>query len=206
MKIIRNVNGQEMEFELTNDELYSAYLEKEHEYDCQDIQDELENYNYSDDTRNDFLNDYGVPFDKVFGNDELISVLAFEKRHNIDHFGMEWTSARDNAFVEVLAKRRLELIGLPEVCYSTLPSTGELIILSRGQSGYIPCSDFTSSDCEKNRKLAAEHNAEMGLTKAQVSAMEAGSMFGWDVPAADPKNYDESGRPIPASHERSEAR
>ena len=58
MKIVRTVNGQEMEFELTSDELYSAYSEKEHEFDCQDIQDELEGYNFNDDRRNDFLNDY----------------------------------------------------------------------------------------------------------------------------------------------------
>ena len=37
----------------------------------------------------------------------------------------------------------------------------------------------------------------MGVTKAQAAAMEAGSMFGWHVPGADPKNYDDNGLPLP---------
>lgn len=94
---------------------------------------------------------------------------------------------------------------LPDRCYSTLDSTGEVIIIQKGDTGYyhIDISDDTK---EANRALVDEQNAKMGVSRAQEEAMKAGSMFGWDVPAADPKNYDESGRPIPARHERSEAR
>lgn len=42
-------------------------------------------------------------------------------------------------------------------------------------------------------KVADAANADRGITKAQARAMEAGSMFGWDVPGADPRNYDENG-------------
>ena len=38
MKIKRNVNGQEMEFELTSAEMYQAFWEQEREYYKEDIQ------------------------------------------------------------------------------------------------------------------------------------------------------------------------
>jgi hypothetical protein len=38
MKIKRNVNGQEMEFELTRDEMCKAFWEQEREYYKEDIQ------------------------------------------------------------------------------------------------------------------------------------------------------------------------
>ena len=43
---------------------------------------------------------------------------------------------------------------------------------------------------------AQEMNRELGVTPAQESAMVTGSMFGWNVLAADPKNYDEKGNLI----------
>lgn len=38
MKIKRNVNGQEMEFELTREEMYQAFCKQEREYHADDIQ------------------------------------------------------------------------------------------------------------------------------------------------------------------------
>ena len=80
--------------------------------------------------------------------------------------------------------------GLPELCFSTLPNTGELICIKRGGSGYYP-SDWSTSDPEQNRELADYNNEQLGVTPAQRHAMETGSMFGWGVPGADPTNWQE---------------
>jgi len=89
---------------------------------------------------------------------------------------------------------------LPETCYSTLPSTGELIIIKRGERGYYK-TDYPTGDKEETRFLADERNGILEVTKAQEAAMLAGSMFGWDVPAADPASYDADGNPIKRERE-----
>ena len=95
---------------------------------------------------------------------------------------------------------------LPEQCYSVLPDTGELIIIKKGESGYYR-TDIDMGGKGENRALADKYNAKLGVSKAQEQAMSAGSMFGWAVPAADPKNYDENGQPIRPKHkDRGDAR
>ena len=79
--------------------------------------------------------------------------------------------------------------GLPELCFSTLQTTGQLICIRRGESGYYP-SEWDTEDKERNVELADELNEKLGVTPAQRQAMEIGSMAGWDVPGADPKNYE----------------
>lgn len=81
--------------------------------------------------------------------------------------------------------------GLPDHCFSVLASTGELILLKRGESGYYH-STWSTDSREENERLADEGNERMNVTTAQRRAMEVGSMFGWDVPGADPREYEDS--------------
>lgn len=83
---------------------------------------------------------------------------------------------------------------LPERCFYVLPSTGELIVLTKGESGYEKSKVILPD--EDRKKYADKRNADMGISKAQSEAMLAGSMFGWECPAADPANYDDNGIPI----------
>lgn len=94
---------------------------------------------------------------------------------------------------------------LPEVCYSILPSTGDVIIIKHGESGYYRC-EYSTEDKAFNREFANDRNANLGVSKAQVEAMLAGSMYGWDVPAADPKSYDENGTLLRNTKDRGDAR
>lgn len=92
---------------------------------------------------------------------------------------------------------------LPDACYSVIPGTGELIIIKRGETGYYRC-EFSCADKAENRQLADLLNGGMEISRAQESAMLHGSMFGWNVAAADPDLYDESGNMTlgqPRTHE-----
>lgn len=82
---------------------------------------------------------------------------------------------------------------LPELCYSVLGTTGELIIIKRGESGYYR-TDYSTKDKSENLKLKDYYNDRLGVSRVEEQCMKAGSMFGWHVPGADPNNYDENGR------------
>lgn len=84
---------------------------------------------------------------------------------------------------------------LPEICYSFLRSTKELIVIKRGESGYYRTGCFCDS-YEEAQNIVDSRNEMLGVTKQQAAAMGVGSMFGWDVPAANPECYDENGKMI----------
>lgn len=78
--------------------------------------------------------------------------------------------------------------GLPELCYSVHESTGELIVIKRGECGYHQ-TDYSTNDKERNVELADRLNEKLEVDMWQRQAMEVGSICGWDVPGADPAKY-----------------
>lgn len=74
--------------------------------------------------------------------------------------------------------------GLPEIAYmdnshDKAQGAPPVIGIRRGESGYYPIFTRLSAD---------ELNAQNGVTPAQREAMHNGSLFGWDVPGANPNH------------------
>lgn len=65
----------------------------------------------------------------------------------------------------------------------------------KGESGFYR-TDIQGGKPSETNALVNEMNEKLGLSKGQAEAMKAGSMFGWDTPAADPKSYDKNGIPV----------
>lgn len=84
------------------------------------------------------------------------------------------------------------MYGLPELCFVVLPTTKEVVMVHRGEMGYSPTREGNLP--WYGQETADVLNGDLGTTKAQVAAMFVGSMFGWDVPGANPDTYDENGK------------
>jgi hypothetical protein len=78
---------------------------------------------------------------------------------------------------------------LPDHCYAVEPSDGWVIRLVAGVHGYA-ISAYQSHGDQSAQNVADDLNAGLGVSKAQVQAMICGSMFGWDVPGANPSVYE----------------
>lgn len=96
---------------------------------------------------------------------------------------------------------------LPPKAYALLPSSGELILIVRGESGYNTLSVMGQKGAKGG---ADELNRALGVTPAQAKAMFNGSMFGWGTKAADPdhevNNASGSLAPDPTKHQSPEER
>ena len=66
---------------------------------------------------------------------------------------------------------------LPPWCAVTNPTTGKPVIITAGEAGFRT----VNPDCFLN---AEQINALLRVTPEQANAMLAGSMFGWNCPAA----------------------
>lgn len=100
---------------------------------------------------------------------------------------------------EQLFRHLAEQHGLPSHCYTELASNHVPVVLRFGEQGYYPIVLPEGANIK-------DLNTAIGVSNQQKKAMEVGSMFGWTVPGADPKAYDEAGRPIPADRKIREDR
>jgi hypothetical protein len=76
---------------------------------------------------------------------------------------------------------------LPDLCYSVYPTNKRQVTLLRlGVRGYWSVCELPDNDSA--RQYVNEQNAVLGVTRRQESAMQHGSVFGFDAPAADPDN------------------
>ena len=81
---------------------------------------------------------------------------------------------------------------LPERCYVFIETSPEIGIIVKGETGYYR-TEISMPTRDERKAMVDELNEKLGVTKAQAEAMKAGSMYGWHVPLADPKNYDDEG-------------
>ena len=95
---------------------------------------------------------------------------------------------------------------LPDQCFAFVESENRIAVIKKGESGYYPI-ETDGKDTEQNKAFTKLLNAQNGVSPKQAEAMKAGSIFGWDTPAADPKNYDDKGRAVlKKAKDRGEAR
>lgn len=82
--------------------------------------------------------------------------------------------------------------GLPAVAaVELLADPLAVAMVRRGCSGYWLIT--RADDAGAAAAIREAINAAAGVTIPQREAMQAGSMFGWHAPAADPKRYNAAG-------------
>lgn len=100
-------------------------------------------------------------------------------------------------FAELLEKSGGSVIpmrsSLPDFCYTYIESENKVGVIRKGFTGYFECTKAYTGKPSEVRSMAEELNRKAGITKAQAEAMKCGSLFGWNVKGADPKNYDQNG-------------
>jgi hypothetical protein len=77
----------------------------------------------------------------------------------------------------------------PELCYVIVPGAApgrRIGIVKRGERGYYAAdADVATASDDLVREVVDDLNARLGVDKIEARAMLCGSMFGWDVPAAN---------------------
>lgn len=80
---------------------------------------------------------------------------------------------------------------LPDMCYTYLSGANEIGLIKKGEKGYYKTEYLCGDDTEINEDLVRELNAKLGVGTLELTCMEIGSRFGFDVPGAYKENYDD---------------
>jgi len=138
---------------------------------------------------------------------------CFRADNPSEYFWGHYSNSRQNAYDDYLHRIENEAVAvfertgekplLPPMCLTVLKGNGNLVTIQRGVTGFYP-STYDSGNAQKNREIADHTNERLKVSKAQEQAMFAGSMFGWHVKAADPRNYNENGTPKRASKKKNQ--
>lgn len=122
--------------------------------------------------------------------------MAFGPYDGVDRPALMIQVTRRMKMLRNQGNAKENLAKLPEKCFGILPMSGEIIGLIAGESGYRPQYEgFTELSIEREGVKTAEEacnalNANcFNVTLPQRKAMEHGTMFGWNTPAADPDMY-----------------
>ena len=100
-------------------------------------------------------------------------------------------------FAEIMERNGNTVIpfrrALPEKAYMYNPERKTIVTITKGESETT--SEPAPSEYDfMNKAYVEDMNDKEGLNKQQVAAMIAGAEHGWRHKAADPRNYDDSGR------------
>ena len=96
MTIVREINGKEMEFELTPNELYRAYEEQEHLYDMGAVRDYV--CSWEDE---DFMDVWNITRAQY---EALVEDMAWCRRRYVNKYDLSEDFALDEAIKDTIAE------------------------------------------------------------------------------------------------------
>lgn len=94
MKIKRTVNGKEMIFELTDNELFNAFEEQEHIWDVNAVEGYVSLFD-----NDDYIETWGITKEQY---EELVDEMAYRMRRYVLKYEMSEEYAQDEAINDVI--------------------------------------------------------------------------------------------------------
>lgn len=85
---------------------------------------------------------------------------------------------------------------MSDLCYTFVTTEMVIGIIHKGETGYYKtdlaeCNKIKTA--EEGEALVRELNEKLGVSIKEQMAMKVGSMFGWNIPAADPNAWGDDG-------------